>query len=51
MVLREPRLKPAYRATVMALSRVTDNFSFAMMMLCIGIILVFALIVLALVSW
>ena len=50
-LLREHRLKPVYRATVMALSRVVDNFSYAMMMLCIGIILVFALLILALAFW
>lgn len=39
-------LKPFFRATVMAFSRVADNFSYAMMMVCIGIILTFALITL-----
>ena len=50
-LLRERRLKPIHRATVLAFSRVADNFSYAMMMLCIGIVLVFSLIVLALVNW
>ena len=41
-------LSPFFRATVMAFSRVTDNFSYAMMMVCIGIVLVFVLIILGL---
>lgn len=41
-------LSPFFRATVMAFSRVADNFSYAMMMVCIGIVLVFVLIILGL---
>ena len=50
-LLRERRLKPIHRATVLAFSRVADNFSYAMMMLCVGIVLIFALIVMALILW
>lgn len=50
-LLRERRLKPFHRATVLAFSRVADNFSYAMMMLCAGIVLIFVLIVLALLIW
>lgn len=45
-VTRRISLSPFFRATVMAFSRVADNFSYAMMMVCVGIVLVFVLIIL-----
>ena len=47
-LLHRRALRPTFRATVMAFTRVADNFSYAMMMLCIGIVLVLALIALGL---
>ena len=50
-VLRKYSLSPLHRATVLAVSRILDNFSYAMMMLCIGIVLIFVLVVIALIKW
>ena len=47
-VLGGRKLGTLNRATALALSQVLDNFSFAMMMVCAGIILVFAALLLAL---
>ena len=47
-LLRDRRLRTFHRATSLALSRVVDNFSFAMMMACVGVILVFVTLALAL---
>ena len=46
--LRREKLRTYTRATAMALSEVLDNFSYAMMMACFGIILVFIILALIL---